>query len=148
LASVANRIKENDYAVIASTISNSWFEQIGQSENIAALFVVAISEYLEGDILKHQNHLQQYFEQIDTEINLNQNSLKLLDTLCGIDPLHAYQTIFEDLYSDREKLVLEIYDSKINDRFESSEIKAGLVLTNSILNKYDKALNRYERLNA
>jgi superfamily II DNA helicase RecQ len=148
LASVAKRIKENDYAVIASTISNSWFEQIGQSENIAALFVIAVSEYLEGDISKYQNHIQKYFEKIDTEIKLNQYSLKLLDTLCGIDPLDVYQTIYETQYSGREKLVLEIYDSKTNDKFESSELQAGLALTNSILNKYDKALNRYERLNA
>ena len=148
LASVATRIKENGYEGIASTISNSWFEQIGQSENMAALFIVAISEYLEGDTSKYQNHIQQYFEQIDMEIKLNQNSLLLLATLCGIDPLNLYESIIKDQYLGREKMLIEIYDSKTNDRFEVSEMLAGIVLTNTILSKYDRALNRYERLEA
>ena len=146
LVSVVKRIKENDYEVIASTISNSWFEQIGQNENLAALFIVAISEFLEGDSQKYQNHIQQYFEQIDSGVELNRKSLNILDSLLEINPNDIYSYVLKDQYLGRERVLLDIYNSDEIMRFSPSEFEAGVSVVNSMVEQYEQALRQYERL--
>jgi len=146
VASLLKQIVEKEYASTALTISNAWLEQIGESDNSATLFCLAVAENVLGEHKRFETRVGQYFKIIDTDIETMQKSLLLFERLISVPLDEQYRIVFQNQTEIEKVDQLQIFDSKYSNKFEGIEFKLGLDVVGSMLNNYKKTLKSFERI--
>ncbi len=146
MESLINQVIAKEYAATAQTISNAWLEQIGESDNPATVLCLAVSEFVLGESKRFEIGAKQYFKITAANIELVQKSFLLLERLLSISISDQYHSLFQ-LQTNMNKLKqLQIFDSKISEKFTDIELKLGMDVTSSILTDYGKTLKSFGRI--
>jgi len=146
LLTLSEEMITSNYFALAKNISNAWLEQIGETENSATNFIIALVELNNSNLSSFYSRINIVFSKFKTEWKFIQETIKFLHINFKLDLKELYFECFYSENTDELKRVLEIYNSNDYQPFEEIESTLSLKILDKKVNDLNKNLRILEEI--
>lgn len=136
--SLTDEMLENDYLSLAETISKSWLEQIGESENSSTNLMLSIINYRKNEAHGFNARFKIFLQSNINQFELIQTILEYMKNTFDIDMNSLYEENFRSNKIEEMKINLQIFNSDKSKIFSNIETEIGL----NIADKQNKKLSK------
>jgi superfamily II DNA helicase RecQ len=135
---------EENYLSLAETISDSWLEELEESENPATNLILAVINLRYGDLSKFNSRFKIFLKATNNKVLIQ----KTLLNLKNITEIDLKDLLDEQLYNKNLKVMkdnLHIFDSNIDGSFLNIETEIGLGIMKKLTSELSRIYKSYNK---
>ncbi len=148
LLDLGNQIILQNFINLGETISNAWLEQIGEAQNPATNFILALTQHLDGNFEGFNNRIRIFLDAYQEDIRIIQKVILWFNYNLNIALDELYYEQFSAIKFDDYLHNLKVFSSSYSEDFLTLENTISLDLINYQMSTLNKLFDQFGRIKA